>query len=68
VTALLRNAFGSLPLWQGLALGAELLVLAALVLRVAVQLFRYGSISYGSRVSVRNALARRRGVEARSTT
>jgi len=61
VTALLRNAFGSLPLWQGLAVGAELLVLAAIVLRVAVRLFRYGSISYGSRVSVRNALTRRRG-------
>lgn len=61
VTALLRNAFGTLPLWQGLALGVELLALAAIVLRVAVQLFRYGSISYGSRVSVRNALARRGG-------
>ena len=64
VTALLRNAFGSLPLWQGLALGAELLILAAVVLRIAVQLFRYGSISYGSRVSVRNALARRSGTTA----
>jgi ABC-2 type transport system permease protein len=64
VTALLRNAFGSLPLWQGLALGAELLILAAVVLRIAVQLFRYGSISYGSRVSVRNALARRSGATA----
>ncbi|MEO7720357.1 MAG: ABC transporter permease [Pseudolysinimonas sp.] len=61
VTALLRNAFGSLPLWQGLALGAELLVLAAIVLRIAVQLFRYGSISYGSRVSLRSALARKSG-------
>jgi len=58
VTALLRNAFGTLPLWQGLALAAELLVLAAIVLRLAVQLFRYGSISYGSRVSLRNALTR----------
>jgi ABC-2 type transport system permease protein len=64
VTALLRNAFGTLPLWQGLALGAELLILAAIVLRLAVQLFRYGSISYGSRVSIRGALARRRGVTA----
>jgi len=59
VTSLLRNAFGTLPLWQGLTLAAELLVLAAVVLRIAVQLFRYGSISYGSRVSVRSALTRR---------
>jgi len=65
VTALLRNAFGTLPLWQGLALAAELLILAAIVLRLAVQLFRYGSISYGSRVSVRNALARRSSTDAR---
>lgn len=62
VTALLRNAFGTLPLWQGIALGVELLVLAAIVLRLAVQLFQYGSISYGQRVSVRGALARRRAV------
>jgi len=65
VTALLRNAFGTLPLWQGLALAAELLILAAIVLRLAVQLFRYGSISYGSRVSVRNALTRRSSTDAR---
>ena len=61
VTALLRNAFGTLPLWQGIALGVELLVLAAIVLRIAVQLFRYGSIEYGRRVSLRGALARQRG-------
>ena len=58
VTALLRNAFGTLPLWQGIAIGIELLVLAAIVLRVAVQLFRYGSIEYGRRVSLRGALTR----------
>jgi ABC-2 type transport system permease protein len=56
VTALLRNAFGGLPLWQGVALSLELLVLAAIVLRVAVQLFRYGSIEYSRRVSIPDAL------------
>lgn len=61
VTALLRNAFGTLPLWQGVALAVELLALAAIVLRIAVQLFRYGSIEYGRRVSLRGALTRRRG-------
>ena len=65
VTSLLRNAFGTLPLWQGLALAAELIVLAVIVLRIAVQLFRYGSISYGRRVSLRGALARRTTAETR---
>ena len=65
VTALLRNAFGSLPLWQGLALVVELLVLAAIVLRVAVQLFRYGSIEYSRRVSIPDALGLRSGVRQR---
>jgi ABC-2 type transport system permease protein len=59
VTALLRNAFGGLPLWQGIALSVELLVLAAIVLRVAVQLFRYGSIEYSRRVSISAALGLR---------
>jgi ABC-2 type transport system permease protein len=58
VTALLRNAFGVLPLWQGIAISVELLVLAAIVLRVAVQLFRYGSIEYSRRVSLADAFTR----------
>lgn len=62
VTVLLRNAFGTLPLWQGIAVAVELLVLAAIVLRIAVQLFRYGSIEYSRRVSIKDALARRRTV------
>ena len=66
VTALLRNAFGSLPLWQGIALSAELLVLAVIVLRVAVQLFRFGSIEYSRRVSIKDALAPRRATGSSS--
>ncbi len=66
VTALLRNAFGSLPLWQGIALSVELLVLAAIVLRLAVQLFRYGSIEYSRRVSIPDALGIRSGARQRA--
>lgn len=53
VTGMLRNAFGTLPLWQGAIVIAELFGLAALVLRLAVRLFRYGSIEYSRKLSLR---------------
>ncbi|GAB3119322.1 ABC transporter permease [Glaciibacter psychrotolerans] len=56
VTALLRNAFGTLPLWQAVIIIAELWLLSAIVLRLAVRLFRYGSIEYSRKVSIRDAL------------
>jgi ABC-2 type transport system permease protein len=59
VTALLRNAFGVLPLWQAIIIIVELWALAGVVLRVAVQVFRYGSIEYTRKVSLRNVLRRR---------
>jgi ABC-2 type transport system permease protein len=59
VTALLRNAFGTLPLWQAVIIIVELFVLAAIVLRIAVQLFRYGSIEYSRRVNIRSVLGSR---------
>jgi ABC-2 type transport system permease protein len=59
VTALLRNAFGTLPLWQAIIIIVELFVLAAIVLRIAVQLFRYGSIEYSRRVNIGSVLRRR---------
>ncbi len=58
-TAMIRNAFGSLPGWQAGVVIAELLLLGALVLGLAVRLFRYGSIQYTSKVSLRSVLARR---------
>jgi ABC-2 type transport system permease protein len=60
VTMLLRNAFGSLPLWQGAIAIVELFVLSAIVLRIAAQIFRYGSIEYSRKVDVRTALGARR--------
>ena len=60
VTAMLRNAFGTLdPLTAGIVI-AELFVLGVLVLRVAVQLFRYGSIAYTDKLNPRAVLGRRR--------
>ena len=59
ITALILNAFGSLPLWQAIIIIVELFVLAVVVLRIAVRLFRYGSIEYSSKVKVRDVLGRR---------
>ncbi len=64
VTALLRNAFGTLPLWQAIFVIVELFVLSAIVLRLAVRLFRYGSIEYTRKVSIRDVLSRRPVTEA----
>ena len=59
VTAMLRNAFGSLdPLESGIVI-VELFSLAAIMLRLAVRLFRYGSIEYSKKVSLRAVFARR---------
>lgn len=59
-TALLRNGLGSLTGWEAAIVVVELFVLGALALRLAVGLFRYGSIEYSSRLPVR-AVLRRRG-------
>jgi ABC-2 type transport system permease protein len=59
ITAPILNAFGSLPLWQAIIIIAELFVLSVIVLRIAVRLFRYGSIEYTSKVRIRDVLGRR---------
>jgi ABC-2 type transport system permease protein len=59
ITSLILNAFGSLPLWQAIIIIVELFVLAVVVLRIAVRLFRYGSIEYSSKVRIRDVLGRR---------
>ncbi len=58
VTAMLRNGLGSLSLLESLIVLVEVFGLGYLALRVAVRLFRYGSISYSSKLSVRTALRR----------
>lgn len=59
IMALILNAFGSLPLWQAIVIIAELFALSYVVLRIAVRLFRYGSIEYTSKVRIRDVLGRR---------
>ncbi|PLC10715.1 sodium transporter [Kocuria flava] len=60
VTAMLRNAFGTLePVTAGIVI-AELFVLGIVVLRVAVQLFRYGSIAYTDKLNPKAVLARKK--------
>ncbi|HEU0256961.1 MAG TPA: ABC transporter permease [Microbacteriaceae bacterium] len=56
ITALLRNAFGNLGVGETVAVIAELYIAATLVLWLAVQLFKHGSIEYTRRVNIRAAL------------
>lgn len=58
VTALLRNSFGTLsPVEAGIVI-VELFVVGVLVLRLAVHLFRYGSIEYGRKLSIAGTFRR----------
>jgi ABC-2 type transport system permease protein len=58
ITAMLRNAFGSLEVWEAAIVIVELFVLSAVVLQLAVRLFRYGSIEYTSKVSFKTVFSR----------
>jgi ABC-2 type transport system permease protein len=60
ITSMLRNAFGSLSIGEAVIVIAELYVAAAVVLWLAIQLFKSGSIEYSRRVDVRRVLTRRR--------
>jgi ABC-2 type transport system permease protein len=52
VTALLRNGFGTLTALEATIVIAELFIIGLLILRLAVHLFRYGSIQYSSKLSI----------------
>jgi ABC-2 type transport system permease protein len=60
ITAMIRNAFGSLSVVNSLAILVELFGFGYLVIRLAIQLFRYGSIEYTKKVSLRSTFARTR--------
>lgn len=62
VTAMLRNAFGSLYPFESAIVIAELFIFGFVTLRLAVHLFRYGSVEYSKKLSIRNTL--RRGTHA----
>ncbi len=58
VTAMLRNAFGSLDGATAAIVIGELFAFGLLSLRLAVHLFRYGSIAYSGKLSLRTAFAK----------
>jgi ABC-2 type transport system permease protein len=59
VTAMLRNGFGSLTPLESAIVIAELFTFGFIALRLAVYLFRYGSIEYSKKLSIRNTIRRR---------
>jgi ABC-2 type transport system permease protein len=59
VTAMLRNGFGSLSYVQSAWVIAELFIFGLITLRLAVHLFRYGSLEYSKKLSIRNTFHRR---------
>jgi hypothetical protein len=58
-TAMLRNGFGSLSSVQSAWVIAELFIFGLIILRLAVHLFRYGSLEYSKKLSIRNTFHRR---------
>lgn len=60
VTAMLRNGFGTLTLAESGIVILELFGLGFVALRLAVYLFRYGSIEYSKKLSLSTVLRRRR--------
>jgi len=58
VTALLRNGFGTLNPVEAAIVIVELFVVGILILRLAVHLFRYGSIEYGRKLSIARTFRR----------
>ncbi|NUT70990.1 ABC transporter permease [Pseudarthrobacter sp. C4D7] len=58
VTALLRNGFGTLNAVEATIVVVELFVVGFVILRLAVHLFRYGSIEYGRKLSIAGTFRR----------
>lgn len=58
ITAMLRNAFGSLDLLQASIVIALLLIIGVIVTRLAVHLFRYGAMQYDSKLSLKGLFRR----------
>ncbi len=60
VTALLRNAFGSLSVSHAAIIISMLIVLGTIIILLAVRLFRYGAMQYDSRLSLKFLNAKKR--------
>ena len=59
IPLLLRNAIGNLPIWEALLGTAILVATAVFVMWLSVRVFRYGAMSYDSKLSL-SALRTRR--------
>jgi ABC-2 type transport system permease protein len=55
ITGMIRNAFGSLSVVESLGVIIELFAFGFIVMRLAIQLFRYGATEYTRKVSIRTA-------------
>ena len=64
VTAMLRNGLGSLSPLESAIVIAELFTIGLIALRLAVHLFRYGSLEYSRKLSIRNTFHRRHSAGA----
>jgi len=62
VTAMLRNGFGTLNPLESTIIIAELFITGLLILRLAVHLFRYGSIQYSSKLSIAGTFRKKRAL------
>jgi ABC-2 type transport system permease protein len=58
VTAMLRNGFGTLSPIESAIIIVELFLTGFLILRLAVHLFRYGSIQYSTKLSIAGTFRR----------
>ena len=59
ITALIRNASGTLPLWEAAVVLVLLAVFSAVFLWLGARLFQTGSLAYDTRLNLRKALSRR---------
>lgn len=58
-TALVRNAFGGLELWEGLLVAAVLILSAAIALGLTTRIFRRGALQYDRSLGWREIFGRR---------
>ncbi|MDR0991233.1 MAG: ABC transporter permease [Propionibacteriaceae bacterium] len=60
LTALIRNAFDNLPLWQGIVVIVELWVVTAALIALGARIARAGLLSYSQRLNLKRVLQRPR--------
>lgn len=58
ITAMLRNAFGTLSITEAAIVIAELFVVGVIIIGLAVRLFRYGSLEYNNKLSLKTLFAK----------